>query len=87
MVTTVAFCTAIVLIGNAPLAGILMAVFFPAKLLPLELTVTVMAWEAGDASGERHSHRGAIQGRETPDNRCVVMTDWAAIASIRRDRR
>lgn len=45
VVMTVAFCTAIVLVGNAPLAGILMA-FFPARLLPLELVVTLLAWGA-----------------------------------------
>ncbi|MEJ5921179.1 hypothetical protein [Bifidobacterium thermophilum] len=46
VVMTVAFCTAIVLVGNAPLAGILMALFFPARLLPLELAVTLLAWGA-----------------------------------------
>lgn len=46
VVMTVAFCTAIVLVGNASLAGILMALFFPAKLLPLELIVTLLAWGA-----------------------------------------
>lgn len=46
VVMTVAFCTAIVLVGNAPLAGILMALFFPARLLPLELVVTLLAWGA-----------------------------------------
>ena len=62
VVMTVAFCTAIVLIGNAPLAGVLMALFFPVKLLPLELAVTVMAWGAMQAA---NAIRTAAQSKAT----------------------